>query len=203
MQFIIEVAAILLLPIAVFINQLSGGKLARKLGYTDSKHINVGFGLITLSLNLLAIWGGIEITQRVLEAREATPAPKVAPPQQVETPVASPQPDPDDSGPVDEGEELFLGSNGTAIASWENYGSVSSETPYTHYISRDISRLNIRNGPTTAADVVGTRRGGTCIRVIETRGDWSKVVVPTVGGPWAYYASNRFLIPIRPSQSCQ
>jgi hypothetical protein len=205
MHLVLELVATLLFPLAIFVNQMSGGKLARKFGYRDSKHIDFGFGVIILALNLLAIWGGVEITQRVIAAREnseVTPSPEPAP-AMPNTTVAPPRPSPNQSGSILGGNETTLGPNGTAEARWENYGSVSSETPYTHYISREIGRLNMRNGPTTSADIVGTRKGGTCIRVLESRGSWSKVVVPTVGGPWAYYASNRYLVPIRPSQSCQ
>ncbi|WP_425411782.1 SH3 domain-containing protein [Leisingera daeponensis] len=96
-----------------------------------------------------------------------------------------------------------LQPNGTAEARWENYGAVASEFPNTHYISKDINRLNIRNGPGTDYKIVGGRNAGSCIRVLQTRGSWSKVVVSTAGGPWAYYASNKYLLPIRPSQRCE
>lgn len=93
--------------------------------------------------------------------------------------------------------------NGSAERQWENYGAVFSELPYTHYISLEVDELYIRNGPSLRASVVGQRSSGTCIRVIETKGTWSKVVVPTAGGPWAYYAQNSYLAPISPSQSCK
>ncbi|WP_425280314.1 SH3 domain-containing protein [Roseivivax halodurans] len=116
-------------------------------------------------------------------------------------PQTSPDP-PRQSRRVTDDGSPSLRPNGTALERWENYGSVSSVTPYTHYISRNINRLNIHEGPGTQYNIVGTRTGGSCIRVIESRGSWSKVVVPTVGGPWAYYAHNGNLTAIRPSQTC-
>ena len=207
-QLIIEVAGFLLLPVGIFLNQMSGGKLASNLGHTNSKGVNLGFGLTLLAINVISLWATVELAQRFLgqsgvseKAIQSSPSDN----QVTNVPLregAIEQDTPNLQPDVSDRNSLELGSNGTAVATWENYGSVDSEKPYTHYISRNISRLNIRNGPGTEYRVVGTRRGGLCIRVIDVRGSWSKVVVPTASGPWAYYASNRYLTPIRPSQSC-
>lgn len=81
---------------------------------------------------------------------------------------------------------------------------VDTLEPNTHYVRRDIvGQLNIRNGPGEEYRIVGHRDGGKCVRVIGVDNGWATVAMPTASGPYAYYASSRFLIPIQPGQRCE
>ncbi len=79
--------------------------------------------------------------------------------------------------------------------------SISLE-PDTHYVT--TAKLNIRNGPSTQNNVVGSRTMGKCVRVVGSSvGDWVQVAVPTTAGPWIYYMHSGSLRRIGAGQTCR
>ncbi|MEP4552730.1 MAG: SH3 domain-containing protein [Tateyamaria sp.] len=74
--------------------------------------------------------------------------------------------------------------------------------PFTHYVT--TAKLNIRNGPSTQNNVVGSRTKGKCVRVVGNNvGKWVKVAVPTTAGNRVYYMHSGSLKRIGTGQSCR
>ncbi|MEP1964464.1 hypothetical protein [Tateyamaria sp.] len=74
--------------------------------------------------------------------------------------------------------------------------------PFTHYVT--TAKLNIRNGPSTQNNVVGSRTKGKCVRVVgNSVGKWVKVAVPTTAGNRVYYMHSGSLKRIGAGQSCR